>query len=201
MRGMRPTVLITVILSFAIAWMSKGLIGRSDRPGRMITGQIPIATATPTDAPWHPRPIFTASEAIERSRAEFTFTPTLMTAKLLSASSVYVGWLGSASVPELEPSLPLWVVALEAPGLSANDVLPTIPFGPTPVGWVGASDPADGAYAVWEAYGGMMLMKGVLDPPSASGGNPYTVQQIHSLVEESIPIIKATPFPTLIPLP
>ncbi|MBK8540066.1 MAG: hypothetical protein IPL60_08680 [Ardenticatenia bacterium] len=194
-------MLITVILSFAIAWMNKGLIGRSDRPGRMIMGQIPVVTDTPTDAPWHPRPIFTASEAIERTLAEFTFTPTLMTAKLLSASSVYIGWLGSDSVPELEPSLPLWVVALEAPGLSANDVLPEIPLGPAPFGWVGASDPADGAYAVWEAYGGMLLMKGALDPPSASGGNPYTAQQVHSLVEDTIPIITATSFPTLIPLP
>lgn len=162
-----------------------------------ITGQ---SAQTPTpicnpDTP-HPCPILSSTDAVLRAREQFAFEPTGITTRLVSSQTVYVNWLNSTIPEEMDPEMPMWVVALEGTNLLLFDVMPPVFVESQSAGSGLSNRPVVGAYAVFEAGGGMMLLHGVLE--HLNSGDPtidtrYSLMSIQSLSEEQITIATATP--------
>lgn len=155
-------------------------------------------TATPICDPQHPHPcpVFTSSDAVARAQEAFAFSPTGVTTRLVSAQTVYASWLGSEVVSGMDPAEPMWIVALEGVGLTMLGVMPPVFMSDQSAASELTDRPVGGAYAVFESYGGMMLLHGVLELPGSSDplvDGRYTLSAIQALTNEQLPIITATP--------
>lgn len=134
-------------------------------------------------------PIWTAQHAITRSLEAFPdgFTPAGTHAVLITRSTLDIVWLGDSSV-QGDPTAAIWLVGVQANGITANDVLgysDREPFGTgTPLPQI----PAEGAFYAWDAGSGDIVVEGAL-----VAGSQYSYLNLIAVQGETPSIITATP--------
>lgn len=185
-------VLAAIAIGGATSWVTP-----NQEHFTRVTGQ-QGPTPTPGCDPGlsHPCPIFSSEEAVARAQALFAFSPTGTTVRMLSFQTVYEDWLDLEVPDGDDPDAPIWLVALEGSGLTMLGVMPPLLFGDLPSGVTLADRTVAGAYAGFEAYGGELRLKGVIEAPGVSidSNSPYLLANIQVLMDEQIPIVTATPY-------